>query len=238
MARSVDTLKLTQADDPGAAVSTSPHPPLRTLIIEQERTPCEALARVIDAEPDLCCVGSGGPQVGLDLGPTDVDVALLAAQVPGIDVVAAASLTRQRFPHARLVVLSGYVDHELADAAATAGADAVVDTSISLEDLLHVLRTGLVRNAEPGTAPSHGRDHHSGKLAEDLGITPRQYEVLRQLAKGHSADQVARSLQIKVATCRDHIKALHRVLDCSSTIEMVVASSRLGLLPELGRPYR
>lgn len=218
--------------------TTSP-PPLRTLVIERERTPCEALVRVIDAEPDLCCVGSGGdPQVGCGLGPAEVDVAVLGAQVPGIDVVAATALTRQRFPQARLVVLSGYVDRELTAAATAAGADAVVDTSISLEDLLHVLRTGTLRNAEPGTAPTNDRDHHSGKLAEDLGITPRQYEVLRQLARGHTADQVARSLQITVATCRDHIKALHRVLDCTSTTEMVVAGSRLGLLPELGRPYR
>ena len=224
---------------PWAVVTITSTPMLRTLVIEQERTPLEALTRVIEAEPDLCCVGSGrDAQTGDDLGPADVDVALLGAQVPGIDLVAAAVLARARFPQARLVVLSGYVDHELADAATAAGADAVVDTSISLDDLLHVLRTGTVRDAEPETTPAHGRDHHSGKLAEDLGITPRQYEVLRQLAKGHSADQVARSLQIKVATCRDHIKALHRVLDCSSTTEMVVAGSRMGLLPELGRPYR
>lgn len=219
-------------------MTTSPDP-LRILIIEQERTPLEALARVIDAEPGLDCVGSGrSPQISQDLGPHEVDVVLLGAQVPGIDVVAATLITRRRFPQARLVVLAGYVDDELSGAAYGAGADNVLDTSISLEDLLHVLRTGVIGDADQGTSPCHGRDHRSGRLAEDLGLTARQYEVLRLLAKGHNADQVARSLEIKVATCRDHIKALHRALGCSSTSQMLVAGAQLGLLPELTRPYR
>ncbi len=201
--------------------------------------PLEALTRVIGAEPDLTCVGSGrDPQVGPELQTCDVDVVLLGAQLPGIDVIAATAIARHRFPSARVVLLAGYVDDELASAAIEAGADTVLDTAISLEDLLTVLRTGSLPDAEPGALVAHGRDHHSGQLAEDLGITPRQYEVLRCLAKGQSADQVARSLAIKVATCRDHIKALHRTLNCSSTSEMLVAGSQLGLLPELGRPYR
>ena len=212
---------------------------LRVLIIEQERTPLDALTRVIDAEPDLCCVGSGrDPHIAQGLGPDDVDVVLLGAQVPGIDVVAAATVTRSRFPAARLVVLAGYVDGELRAAAAAAGADAVLDTSISLDHLLHVLRTGAIGDATPGDPAPHGRDQSSGRLAQDLGITARQYEVLRLLARGHNADHVARTLEIRVATCRDHIKALHRALDCSSTSQMLVAGAQLGLLPELSRPYR
>lgn len=220
------------------AVTALPDP-LRTLVIEQERTPLEALARVIDAEPGLTCVAAGrGPQTGVDFGPRDVDVILLGAQVTGIDVVAAARTLRRRHPKARLVVLSGYVDDELSGAAYGAGADAVLDTCSSLEDLLHVLRTGAPRDASSRTPPPQGRDHFSCRLAEARGITARQFEVLRLLAKGHSADQVARSLQINVATSRDHIKALHRALGCSSTAEMLVAGAQLGLLPELSRPYR
>ena len=212
---------------------------LRTLVIEQERTPLEALSRVIDGEADLCCIGSSRDhQISQELAADAVDVVLLGAQLPGIDVVAATAATRSRFPGARVVVLAGYVDERLSTAAFAAGADAIVDTSVSLDDLLTVLRTGAIADAEPGAKVAHGRDHYSGQLAEDLGITARQYEVLRLLATGQSADQVARTLTIKVATCRDHIKALHRTLDCSSTSQMLVASAQLGLLPELGRPYR
>lgn len=224
---------MTQTESPTTTAT------LRTLVVEQERMPLEALTRVIDAEAGLTCVASGrSPQAGEGLGPLDVDVVLLGAQLPGIDVVAATRATRVRFPAVRVVVLAGYVDERLSTAAFEAGADAVLDTSISLDDLMAVLRTGALADPAPGAAPSHGRDHYSGQLAEDLGITARQYQVLRLLAKGHSADQVARALTIKVATCRDHIKALHRTLDCSSTAQMLVASAQLGLLPELGRPYR
>lgn len=220
------------------AVTASPDP-LRTLVIEQERTPLEALTRVIDAEPGLTCVGAGRSlQIAEDLGPRDVDVVLLGAQVPGIDVVAATRTLRCRFPRARVVVLAGYVDDEFSVAASGAGANAVLATCSSLEDVLQVLRTGAIPTAPGRTSQSRGRDRVSGRLAEARGITARQYQVLRLLAKGHSADQVARSLQINVATSRDHIKALHRVLGCSSTTEMLVAGAQLGLLPELSRPYR
>lgn len=220
-----------------ASPTASAGAPLRTLVLEQERIPLDALTRILAVEPGLTCVASGRTVEAFDgHRPDDVDVVLLGAHLPGLDLVAATALARRRFPAARIVALAGYVDDQLHRAATAAGADSVLDTATSLERLLDVLRTG-----EPLPVPSgapRARDRRSRLLAEGVGLTPRQFDVLRGLATGRTADQVARSLDITVSTCRDHIKALHRVLGCSTTAEVLVASSRLGLLPELGRPYR
>lgn len=211
--------------------------PLRTIVLEEERIPLDALTRILSTEPGLACVGSGRTLDAFDgLRADDVDVVLLGAHLPGLDLVAATARARLRFPAARIVALAGYVDEQLHAAATAAGADSVLDTATPLARLLEVLRTGLVPDAAPGATGA--RDRRSRRLAAELGITPRQFEVLRGLATGRTADQVARSLDITVSTCRDHIKALHRVLACSTTAEVLVTSSRLGLLPELGRPYR
>lgn len=220
--------------DPTAAPPTAP---LRTIVLEQERMPLDALTRILSTEPGLSCVGSGRTIEALEgHRPDEVDVVLLGAHLPGLDLVGAIAVARRRFPAARVVALAGYVDDQLHRAATTAGADAVLDTSTPLARLLEVLRTGEPLPALPD-APL-ARERRSRHLADGIGITPRQFDVLRGLATGRTADQVARSLDITVSTCRDHIKALHRVLSCSTTAEVLVTSSRLGLLPELGRPYR
>ncbi|CAN5680049.1 N/A [soil metagenome] len=211
------------------------------VLIERERLPLESLARALAGEPGLRCAAAvSGPDAEVDVDPDQVDVVLVSAHVPGLDLLATVGAVRARFTRARVVVLAGYVDDELHAAAVGAGAHAVLDTSTSLDELSSTLRS---RSPLPGTEldparPGRPRDHHGFRLATDLGITERQYQVLRVLARGSSADQVARALRIKVATARDHIKALHRTLDCTSTAEMLVVGAQLGLLPELGRPFR
>jgi PAS domain S-box-containing protein len=61
-------------------------------------------------------------------------------------------------------------------------------------------------------------------------LTPRQAEVLRQLAAGRTTPQMAASMGVEVHTVRNHVRDLLRRLGTHSRLEAVVRAQELGLL--------
>lgn len=70
--------------------------------------------------------------------------------------------------------------------------------------------------------------------ARDLGLTPREHEVLRCLVGGQSYKQVAGELEISIGTVRTHIKRLYRKLDVHSVAEAVSRALREGIVTTSG----
>jgi DNA-binding CsgD family transcriptional regulator/tetratricopeptide (TPR) repeat protein len=63
-------------------------------------------------------------------------------------------------------------------------------------------------------------------VAEDLGLTPREVEVLGQLARGRTDRQIAEELFISKKTASVHVSNLLRKLDASSRIEAAEIGQR------------
>jgi DNA-binding NarL/FixJ family response regulator len=61
----------------------------------------------------------------------------------------------------------------------------------------------------------------------DLGLTPRQTEVLGLLLKGHPNKLIARELSLSVETVKDHVAAVLRTLGVSSRTQAVLAVSQM-----------
>jgi PAS domain S-box-containing protein len=61
-------------------------------------------------------------------------------------------------------------------------------------------------------------------------LTPRQYEVLRLLARGCSTQQIAQTLSLSRETVRNHIRGVLRALRVNSRIGALVEARRRGLI--------
>lgn len=226
-------------EPPGMTLKNQPEPPFSVVVLEQERTTREILVRALDNEDGVICTGAGPEAAEVAaVAERRADAVLVGLHTTGTEAPEAVSAARRWFPGAWLVVLCTYVDDEVHEAAIGAGADAVLNTAVAFEELVDCLRTGRADPMVCVNTRSVHRDARAAERAEELGVTPRQHEVLRHLARGLSPDAVARRLGISVATCRDHIKGLHRALECTTTSELLVVSGRVGLLPELSRPLR
>jgi DNA-binding NarL/FixJ family response regulator len=62
---------------------------------------------------------------------------------------------------------------------------------------------------------------------EDLGLTPRQADVLTQLLQGKPNKEIARRLGLSVETVKDHVQAVLRALGVSSRTQAVLAVSQM-----------
>jgi two-component system response regulator DesR len=72
--------------------------------------------------------------------------------------------------------------------------------------------------------------------AARIGLTHREYDVLRQLGQGLDASRIATALGISLHTTRDHIKSVMAKLGVHSQLGAVVSAERLGLI-SLGSRY-
>lgn len=91
--------------------------------------------------------------------------------------------------------------------------NAVRDTGFGLDTPL-----GPSAQAEP---------HQKVPTIEDIGLTPRQSEVLQLLLQGLPNKLIARQLNLSVETVKDHVAAVLRALGVSSRTQAVLAVSQM-----------
>ncbi|BCB75235.1 response regulator transcription factor [Phytohabitans flavus] len=198
------------------------------LLIDDHRVFTDSLALSLDLEPDLCCVATA--QTARDglakAAAFHFDAAVVDLHLPdgdGIDVI--ADLRRLR-PAARVIVLTAHPRPDLADRAVAAGAVAFLSKDTGLQRILTAIRTA------DATRPTVDRRIHRPQVM----LTPREYDVLRQLAQGRDATRCATELGLSVYTTRDHIKALMGKLGARTQLEAVISADRLGLI-SIGSRY-
>src|SRR2546429_493758 len=78
---------------------------------------------------------------------------------------------------------------------------------------------GSARNSRPATTPSHTRTwiRCSGQITGTAGPqVPRQPDLLRLVAAGHTNTQIARRLGITEGTVRTHLENIYERLHVSS----------------------
>lgn len=83
----------------------------------------------------------------------------------------------------------------------------------------------------PTAAPSGGPFVVNEAKVTELGITPRELEILQQIANGLSTREIATTLFVSENTVKTHASRLFGKLEVSRRTQAVVAGRRLGLIP-------
>ena len=85
--------------------------------------------------------------------------------------------------------------------------------------------------ADMGSAPlgpaAQPEPHQKVPTLADVGLTPRQTEVLSLLLQGLPNKLIARQLNLSVETVKDHVAAVLRALGVSSRTQAVLAVSQM-----------
>jgi DNA-binding NarL/FixJ family response regulator len=79
----------------------------------------------------------------------------------------------------------------------------------------------------PLGAAARPEAHQQVPSLEEIGLTPRQTEVLALLLKGLPNKLIARELNLSVETVKDHVAAVLRALGVSSRTQAVLAVSQM-----------
>ncbi len=214
------------------------------LIVDDHAVVRTGLRLLIDAEADLEMVGEAG---SVEAALTSAagcrpDVVLLDVVMPernGIDGIPAL---RQAFPAARILVLSmednpGYVRKALAAGASGYVLKEAVDTEV-VRAIREVAAGG--RYLQPELGARLVAAEAARRPAKEGPLSPREREVLRLIALGHTNPEIAAKLHISVRTAETHRASIMQKLALQTRAEIVHFAIAEGLLEaperEHGRP--
>ncbi len=85
----------------------------------------------------------------------------------------------------------------------------------------------LAASGAPLGSAARAEPHQKVPSMQDLGLTPRQAEVLGLLLQGLPNKLIARQLNLSVETVKDHVAAVLRALNVSSRTQAVLAVSQM-----------
>lgn len=157
----------------------------------------------------------------------DLELVLLDLGLPGCSGIEALLRMRRALPRARIVIISASEDAESVRSALEAGAVGYLPKTSAprvMSDALRLILDGGTYIPPQALEPMSKRKAAS---MADLGLTERQADVLRLLAKGLSNSEIARKLSISESTVKQHAHAAYRVLGVSSRTEAMVALMRV-----------
>jgi DNA-binding NarL/FixJ family response regulator len=218
--------------------ATSPSD-LRILLVEDNPAFESLIGRVVDRmrpKPALACCRTGSRALAWLADPGKrLDLALIDLGLPdmgGVDVIRAI---RHRFEEVPILVVSVMSSERNVLEAIRAGARGYVLKDDSEETLAHAIGQVLQGNypITPALARHLFRLAESGSAAghdDGTGLSPKEIELLRLIARGCSYSEASERMGIAVSTVQFHIRNLYRKLEVNTRLQAVAKARDHGLL--------
>lgn len=214
---------------------------LRVLIADDDALARTALRTIFDAHDDLELVAEAhdGQQAIEHARRVHPDVVLLDIRMPNLDgLEAARQILASSSNRARVIMLTTFDLDEYVYDALKAGASGFLRKDAPPERLLTFVRSAADGDAlldptitrrliERYAGARSGDQAVSGPLSE---LTPRELEVLTQIARGQSNAEIASVMYLSEATVKTHVSRILAKLDLRDRVQAVVLAYELGLV--------
>jgi DNA-binding NarL/FixJ family response regulator len=208
----------------------------RLLLADDHTLVRSGLRRILDAEPDLEVVAeaSDGAEALQAALAQELDLAVLDVSMPKLTGLQAARRIREQRPDLQVLILSMHDNEEFFFEAIRAGAAGYVLKTAAEQDLADACRAAL--RGEPflytGAIGALIRDYLSRDPGEAGGdeLTPRETEVVKLIAEGHTSREIASVLSISEHTVDRHRANVLEKLHLRDRVALTRYAIRRGLV--------
>jgi DNA-binding NarL/FixJ family response regulator len=205
---------------------------------------------ILEAQPDLTVVGeAGNGHEAIELTSTlEPDVVLMDVRMPGLDGVQATERIIASGSDSRIIILTTFDLDEYAFGALRAGASGFLLKDAPPPDLLSAIRAVATGDAvvapsvtrrllsqfahrlpTPGETPEAGEPHDAADPRIE-SLTPRERELLVEVARGLSNAEIAERLVLSEATVKTHVGRILGKLGLRDRVQIVVFAYETGLV--------
>lgn len=210
---------------------------IRILIADDHGVLRAGLRALLSAESDLEVAGEAadGRETLRLVSELDPDVVLLDVNMPGPDGIEVTRRLKAVKPEVRVLILTVHEDEGLLREAIRAGASGYILKRAVESELIYAIHAVWRGDlyVHPAMTRALLQDLHSTLVADETPVeplTPREMEVLRLIAEGHTNRQIAEVLSISVRTVESHRANLMSKLGLHSRVELVRYAKRHGFL--------
>jgi DNA-binding NarL/FixJ family response regulator len=207
---------------------------IKVLVVDDHALFRRGVVGLLRDEPGFTPVGEAhsGPEA-LELSQrAQPDVVLLDVHMPGGGGVEVVQNLKQ-IPGVHVLMLTISEKDEDLMAAIEAGADGYLLKGTEPDDLCRAIRQAAagrsILSPEITAKVMHAAAHGWEQQAQ-VSLSPREWEVLAELARGATTADIATMLVIAESTVKTHIHHILEKLDASNRAEAVARATAMGLL--------
>lgn len=200
-------------------------------LVDDHRVVTRSLKAWLESFPDLRVVGLAvsGEELLEHLAEWKPDVILQDLLMPGgIDGIETTRRILQIAPAARVIALTASVDEARLMGVLRAGAVGYVRKDAEPETLLAAVRA--VASGRTYIDPSISKQILLQSESNPEELTPRETDVLRQLALGRSNKEIATALSIGEETVKSHVGSVFAKLQVENRAQAVVKAIKLRIV--------
>lgn len=220
--------------------AASPSPPVRVCLVDDQRLIRDGLRLLLELEEGLEVVGeaengASALEVFAALPP---DVMLMDIRMPVMDGVEATRRLVERWPQARVIILTTFDDDAYVFDALRAGALGYLLKDVSGAELAAAVREvarggALIQPSvdrkvlaefsrlEPKAVPA-------GAALIEL-LSPREHEILKGITRGLSNKEIANGLNLTEGTVKNYVSVIFQKLGVQDRTQAALRARKLGL---------
>lgn len=208
---------------------------IRLLIADDHPVVRDGLVAILSTQPDFVVVGEAGSgaEAVAQVKKLQPDVTLLDLEMPEMDGVEALRQMRRENSNQRVIVFTAFDTDERILTAVQAGAQGYLLKGVPRQELFNAIRVVYSGGSllQPVVASKLLRQVSQKPEAPTIeSLTPREQEVLEQLALGLQNKEIAAKLVISERTVKFHVSAILAKLHVGNRTEAVTVAAQHGLI--------
>ncbi|MCD9024196.1 response regulator [Cohnella silvisoli] len=219
--------------------------PIRILLVDDHRHAREGMRTIVSGVPDFLVVGeaSSGEEALTLMERLSPDLILMDINMPGMGGLEAVKVIKSAFPSVKIIMVTvsddvshlfealkkgaqGYLLKNLNPSAWRDYLRAVAfdEAPLNPEVAMSILREFADRKTNSPPALVKGKGH------EDGGLTPREKEILQEVARGQTNRDVAASLGLSEHTVKNHLKNILQKLHLDNRVQLTRYAYERGMV--------
>jgi DNA-binding NarL/FixJ family response regulator len=150
------------------------------------------------------------------------DLLLLDIGLPGMSGIEGLPKIKNKHPELDVIMLTTYEEADLIFNALCAGACSYISKRTSMVKIVEALH--IVSNGGSYMSPTIAKKVTSffvKKPKQKVKLTERQTEIVKHIIDGLSYTEIAKTCFISVNTVRSHIKAVYKLLEVGSKLDLM-----------------
>ncbi len=212
---------------------------IRVMVVDDHTIVREGVHILLEAQSDIEVVGEAadGQEALVRARELQPEIALVDIAMPGMSGLELTRALKRERSQISVIILTMYESDEYFFQVLDAGASGYVLKKAASADLVAAIRA--VHSGDVFLYPSVARRLVSDYLARVKtgeeknsydGLTPREREVLKLIAEGHTNQAIADKLVISPSTVQTHRTRIMQRLNLHNRVELIQYASRKGLL--------
>lgn len=201
---------------------------MRVLLIDDDKLVCSSLKIILSADPDITIVGTGNSgKEALELyDKLKPEILLMDIRMELMTGLEAGELILAKNPEARILYLTTFLDDDYIIKALHIGAKGYM-LKQNYESILPALKAVYAGQNVYGSEiitklPKLIGKAHEQKNLESIGITEKEYDIIKKIADGLSNKEIAEQLYLSEGTVRNNISTILEKLELRDRTQLAV----------------